>query len=83
MKLEMKLSDAKNENLVKIYSLVQAMNTAWNNVISPNFLVLKFCGKTQYPHRSGAFPKNFHAWKLGDITVFYPVKGIKFSFKNF
>ena len=28
-------------------------HTAKNTVISPNFLVLKICGKTQFPHSLG------------------------------
>ena len=50
-------------------------------VISPNFLVWKFCGKTQFPLSANrpklcgncAFPQNFHTMKLGEITVFYAV----------
>ena len=38
-----------------------------NSVILPNFLVWKFCGKTQYLH-------SFHTWKLGKITLFFAVK---------
>ena len=42
-------------------------------VISPNFLVWKFCGKAQIPHSCGncAFPQNFHTRKSGEITVFF------------
>ena len=45
-----------------------------------NFLVWKFCGKTQFPHSFGQFarnyaeiPPNFHTRKLGKITVFFAV----------
>ena len=58
------------------------LSTAENTVISPNFLVWKFCGKTQFPHSFGritrkyaetAFPQNFHTRKFGENTVFYAV----------
>ena len=42
-------------------------NTAKNPVISPNFLVWKFCGKGQFPH-------SFHTRKLGEITGFFAVQ---------
>ena len=52
-------------------------------VLSPNFLVWKFCGKARFPHRFGrfrpklcgncVFPQNFHTRKLGEITVFFAV----------
>ena len=32
--------------------------TAKNTVISPNFLVQKFCGKEQFPHSFGRFARN-------------------------
>ena len=31
---------------------------AKNTVISPNFLVWKFCGKAQFPHSFGRFAQN-------------------------
>ena len=34
-------------------------DTAKNIVISPNFLVWKFCGKEQFPHSFGRFPRNY------------------------
>ena len=47
--------------------------TAKNAVISPDFLVRKFCRKAQFPKLCGncAFPQNFHTRKLGEITVFF------------
>ena len=33
--------------------------TAKNPVISPNFLVWKFCGKAQFPHSFGRFAPNY------------------------
>ena len=45
----------------------EIIDTAKNTVISPNFLVWKFCGK------DFAFPQNFHTKKLGEITVFFAV----------
>ena len=50
--------------------------TAENAVMSPNFLVWKFCGKAQFVRNYGgncAFPQNFHTRKLGEVTVFYAV----------
>ena len=56
---------------------------AKRTVISPNFLVWKFCGKgtvsTQFrairPKLCGicVFPKNFYTRKLGETTVFFAV----------
>ena len=45
--------------------------TVKNLVISPNFLVWKFCGKAQFSQLSGncALPQNFHTRKSGEITV--------------
>ena len=40
--------------------------TAKNIIISPIFLVWKFCEQAQ-------FPQNFHIRKLGEITLFYAV----------
>ena len=53
--------------------------TAKNTVISPNFLVWKFCGKAQFPHSFGrncVFQQNLNTWKLGEITLFYGVYGV-------
>ena len=51
--------------------------TAKNTAISPNFLVWKFCGKSQFPQFSlrgnCAFPENFRTRKLGEITIFHAV----------
>ena len=59
--------------------------TVKNIVISPNFLVWKFCRKAQFsayfrairPKLCGncAFPQSFHTRKLGEITVFFAVVG--------
>ena len=51
-----------------------------NTVISTNFLVWKFCGKTQFPNRpklwgNCAFPRNLYTRKLGELTVFFVVLG--------
>ena len=56
-------------------------NTGKYTVISPDFLVWKFCGKAQFPHSFGrwgncTFPQNFHARKSGEITVFFAVKSM-------
>ena len=63
--------------------------TVKNTVISPNFLVWKFCGKAQFPHSfgripqnyTGAFPQNSHTRKLGEITVFFAVPLVIISYK--
>ena len=34
-------------------------DTAKNTVISPNFLVWEFCGKTQFPHIFGRIARNY------------------------
>ena len=57
--------------------------TEQNAIISPNFLVWKYCGKAQFPYSFGRiarnyaeavpFRKNFHTRKLVEITAFYAV----------
>ena len=53
--------------------------TAKNSVISPDFLVWKFCRKVKFrvvrPKLCGnfAFPQNLHTGKSGEITVFFAV----------
>ena len=52
-------------------------------MISPNFMVRKFCGKAQFLHNFGQialnyaenvpFPQNFHTMKLDEITIFLAV----------
>ena len=37
----------------------QNLSTAKNTVISPNFLVWKFCGKTQFPYSFGRTIRNY------------------------
>ena len=48
-----------------------------NAVISPNFLVWKFCGKTQFPQSFGPFIR-----KLGEITGFQEVVDSEYSRGN-
>ena len=38
-------------NHVRVMQRIFVLNTAWNAVISPNFLVWEFCGKAQFPHQ--------------------------------
>ena len=50
----------------------------WNckkYLISSNFPVWKFCGKTNRPKLCGncAFPQNLHTRKFGETTVFFAV----------
>ena len=40
--------------------IVDKKSTAQNIVISPNFQVWKFCGKTQFPQSFGGFAVTFH-----------------------
>ena len=54
-----------------------------NTVVSPDFLVWKFCGKAQFPHSfrqiapklcgNCAFQQNFHIRKSGETMVFFAV----------
>ena len=43
------------------------MNTGKNTVISPDFLVPKFCGKVQFPHSFGRFA--FIGWLCGTEPI--------------
>ena len=45
------------ENIFK--SILFDTSTVKNIVIPPNFLVWKFCGKTQFPHNFGRIVRNF------------------------
>ena len=59
--------------------------TAKNTIISRNFLVWKFCEKTQFSHSFGrncAFAQNLDIWKLSEITLFYVVLEWLFSTNN-
>ena len=38
---------------------INGISTAQNIVISPNFMVWKFCGKTQFPHSLGQIAQNY------------------------
>ena len=45
---------------VDISISIRPMNTtAYNIVISPNFLAWKFFGKTQFPHNFGRIARNY------------------------
>ena len=56
--------------------------TAKSTVISPDFLVWKFCGKARFPHSFGRFArKNFHTKKSGGITIFFAVSQACLSFR--
>ena len=54
-------------------------DTGENTVNSPDFLVWKFCEKTQFSNSFGrfarncAFPQNFHTRKSDEITVSFAV----------
>ena len=71
-----------NDPFTLVWSVRSPLFTAKNTLISPNFLVRKFCGKAQFPHSFGRFarnyaetefPQNFHSWKSGEIAVFFAV----------
>ena len=56
-----------NSTKRKLYrGMAVVMCTAKNTIISPDFLVWKFCGNC-------AFPQNFRTRKSGEITVFFAV----------
>ena len=38
--------------------------TTWNTVLSPNFLVWTFCGKTHFTHSFGQFSQNYGKLRL-------------------
>ena len=70
---EMKLREKLTQDMS---TLIFWGNSAKNIVISPDFLVWKFCGNAQFPHSFGnscAFLQNFHTRKSGEITIFFPV----------
>ena len=60
-------------------------NTALNTVVSPNFLVWKFCAEAQFPQSLGRFVcvslQNFHTRKLGETIVLYAVELQEFAFQ--
>ena len=49
--------------------ITSIISTATNTVITPNFLVWKFCGKAQFPHCFGRFARNYR--KLCLSTKFF------------
>ena len=64
------------QNLLVDVSLEQPLR----EIISPYFLVWKFCGKVQLPYSSAySVIVPFHKIsKFGEITVFYAVSGLDF-----
>ena len=50
-------------------------STVKNTIISPDFLVWKFCRKAQFPHSFRRIAGNFHTRISGKITVFFAVFG--------
>ena len=57
-------------------SIKTAPSTAKNAVISPNFLVWKFCGKAQFPHRilRSAAHNPSHFQILGENKLYPRIK---------
>ena len=41
------------------YGMINVTYTAKNTLISPNFMVWKFCGKAQFLHSFGRFARNY------------------------
>ena len=54
-------------------------NTAKNNVISPDFLAWKFCGKARFPHSFGRFARNY-AETLPFRKIFTPGNQVKLRY---
>ena len=52
----------------KVTHFVVKTIIAENTVISPNFLVWKFCGKAQFPHSFGRFARNY-----AETVTFYKI----------
>ena len=61
-------------------SHTQQMNNTQNTVISPNFLVLKFCGKAQFLHIFGQSSEP--TWKLC-LSTKIPLNKISWSYGIF
>ena len=65
--------------LFKVQSQINKLtrSTTYNAVISPNFLVWKFCGKVQFPHSFRRIARNYTETvpfrKIGETTAFYKV----------
>ena len=67
MSLSEKMKDENTEKYLwnfywqeQLFALTIALRiTAKNTVISPDFLVWKFCGKAQFPHSFGRFAQNY------------------------
>ena len=60
--LLVKVQLTKSAKLISGHSkwfIMPMTNIAKNIVISPNFLVWKFCGKEQFPHSFGRFARNY------------------------
>ena len=54
----------------------RAKSTAKNIVISPNFLVWKFCEKAQFPHSFERFSRNY-AETVPSYKIFTPGNSVK------
>ena len=53
---------SERDIFILAWGMLQVMcilNTAKNTVILSNFLVLKFCGKAQFPHSFGRITRNY------------------------
>ena len=69
----------KCRNLV-LFQISIVDSTAKNTVISPNFLVWKFCGKEQFPHSFGQFARNYTELFL---STKFPHQQIKWNYGIF
>ena len=71
-------SDVNHSKFFYVHFSVTQFSTAYNTEISHNFLLWKFYGKAQFPHRpklyaNCAFPQSFHTRILGEVSLFYLV----------
>ena len=71
-------SDSENQKIKT--TTATSKNTPKTTVISPDFLVWKFCGKAQFPHSFGQIARNYaeivpfrKISTPGEITVFFAV----------
>ena len=55
--------------LQKMFDRVKKIPTASNIVMSPHFLVWKFCGKAQFPPSFGLFTPNYNIDKVSIVYV--------------
>ena len=62
-----------------IKMLLVELDTAKNTVISPDFLVWKFCGKVQFPYCFGRFARNYKTIRKRCLSAKYPHQKIRWN----